>query len=78
MSRISHFDEDQKRLLHSIIGDMGGPNQVPYLLTVIEELVETLAPGWETELQAEKPQLHRDVEVCMAAVDWMDANGARD
>jgi hypothetical protein len=74
MSRVSKFTDEQKQTLQGIVRDFGGPTSTHYVLTVMADILDTFKPDWEDDPMTDNPELRKDIEVCMAALDVADAN----
>jgi len=67
---IKKFDTEQKRLLSCIVEDFGGPTSAATLLDIIERVLGECKPDWELDPQAFSEDLRKDIEVCMAALNY--------
>ena len=75
MSRITNFTDEQKNLLKGLINDLQGPTLTQYLLSVMEEILTEFKSDWEVAL-AGNPELRKKIEVCMAALDYVDSSSS--
>lgn len=74
MVDVDTFNEEQKQFLSQIINDFGGPTQTGNLLYVIENLLYGLKPDWELQTFHDQPDLKADIEVCVAALNYLKIN----
>lgn len=67
---INSFDEEQKRFLSCIVSDFGGPTSTASVLYILERALGECKPDWELDPQAFSEDLRKDIEVCMAALNY--------
>ncbi|EAQ77877.1 hypothetical protein [Blastopirellula marina] len=72
MGRVSDLNEEQRKTLKAIISDFGGPTSTHYVLSVLRDALDHYKPGWELDSIAD-PQLRSDLDVCMVALEYADA-----
>ncbi len=67
---IDSFDEEQKRSLSNMVSDFHGPTSTGYVLSVLERALAERSPDWERDPQAFSLDLRKELEVCMAALNY--------
>jgi hypothetical protein len=65
------FDDEQKRTLACLVTDFDGPSMTATLLYILESVLGDLNPDWERDPQALRPETRKNVEVCMAALQYL-------
>lgn len=70
------FTEEQKKFLSSLVSDFGGPTSTGSLLYIIENLLYTLAPDWELKSLPDDSNIKNDLEVCLAALQYLKVKDA--
>ncbi|TXD43110.1 hypothetical protein TR80_009655 [Xanthomonas campestris] len=65
------FDDHQKQLLSLIVDDLNGPTSAGALLRMIENIIYSLKPDFELANFSDDPELKSDIEICMAALNYM-------
>ncbi|MFM0235919.1 hypothetical protein [Paraburkholderia sediminicola] len=71
MVDVDTFTDDQKRFLSRIVSDFGGPTTAGSLLRVLESALYELKPDWQLELGQISDDLKSDLEVCIAALQYL-------
>jgi hypothetical protein len=67
---IDSFDEGQRKSLSIMISDFDGPTSTERVLSILERALTECKPDWERDPQAFSPDLRKEVEVCMAALNY--------
>ncbi|VTQ61867.1 Uncharacterised protein [Stenotrophomonas maltophilia] len=65
------FDDSQKQVLSLIVEDLNGPTSVGALLRMIENIIYSIKPDIELSNFDNDSALRSDIEVCMAALNYM-------
>ena len=67
---IDDFSDEQKRFLSAIVSDFGGPTSTAAVLSILEHVLGECLPDWVLDPQPMSEDLRKDVEVCMAALNY--------
>jgi hypothetical protein len=68
---VDDFDGEQRKLVASLVSDFGGPTMTPSLLYLLERVLYELNPDWDKDPQALSPETRKEVEACMAALQYL-------
>jgi hypothetical protein len=67
---IDSFEEKQKKSLSIMLSDFDGPTSTEYVLSVLERALNECDPDWEQDPQAFSLDLRKELEVCIAALNY--------
>ena len=65
------FTEAQTKFLKGLVADLDGPTHTGTLLYIIEKLLDKLKPNWKVSNVVDDDQLRSDLEVCLAALQYI-------
>jgi hypothetical protein len=68
MKSVMDFNKDQKDAFAKIVSDFEGPSMTPYVLVVLESLMNTVA-HWDDDIDPPK-KLEEELEVCLSALEY--------
>lgn len=75
---IDSFDEEQKKSLSIMLSDFHGPTSTGYVLSVLERALAECSPDWERDPQTFSLDLRKELEVCMAALNYCKISSLND
>jgi hypothetical protein len=78
MVDVDCFTDDQRKLLAGIVDDFGGPTSTGTLLRILENALYELKPDWDLDLRSLSDELKADLEVCIAALQYLKVKQVAD
>jgi len=71
MINTATFTEKQTKFLKGLVADLEGPTHTGTLLYIIEKLLDELKPNWESGNIVDDGELRSDLQVCLAALQYL-------
>jgi hypothetical protein len=76
MTDVHSFSAEQRSFLKMLLSDFKGPTSSATLLYILANVLDELKPDWRTEKIFSDAQLQADVEVCEAAIKYLEIQSA--